>query len=485
MWTRGLTLCAAVALNALGTAPLRAQGASDGGATHAVSQPTKRIAVPTAGGSVKTGGTTATHSAPALTMQLRRDVTGDLSYRFITPQDESAAPAPLPAPTGSNNIVVLPVTVKAAGAALEVIDNTRGKVAHLPVATNGVAPLTDADFNMLLAVLVPVQSKGRAVVNATVTLTADESKPAATAPTAKAPKSVSAGVGHNYRSSWLLKPSDEGVATFANVPTGVPITVTVSSGSDTPVSQSLTLPTNPPADGYRWQTIEVPWSGVHTVALPAPPAPLAPVAGQTAPAATAPAPPAPQQGNSFLSGLADLLILGAVGYGLFWAYKQGHVKKMLDNLGIQMQPATAVNGPQGSPFDKPARAPIQPITEGTADPLAGGGGFVPGAVAPPVPGAGPRLVATMGTYAGNIFPLTGAATDIGRDAANPVPLPQDTNSSRRHATIHAANGGYTVTDNGSSNGTYINGVRINSQMPQPLRVGDELQIGMTRFRFEA
>jgi hypothetical protein len=415
-------------------------------------------------------------------MQLRREVTGDLSYRIVTPQDDSAAPAPLPAAAGANNVVVLPVTVKAAGATLEVIDTARGKVAHLPVATTGVTPLTDSNFNMLLAALVPVQSKGRAVVNATVTLTAGESK--AATPAATIETKPSAAIAHPiYSRSWLLKPSDGGVATFANVPLGVPVTVTVSSGSDTPVSQTLTLPTNPPAEGYRWQTIEVPWPGVHTVALPASAA-----APSSAPAPTAttaaPAAPAPQEGTSFLSFLTNLLILGAIGYGLFWAYKQGHVKKMLDHLGIQTQPVAAANGPQGNPFDKPARAPIQPITEGTADPL-GGVGFAASPMAPPVPGGGPRLVATMGAYAGNIFPLIGAATDIGRDAANPVPLPQDTNASRRHATILADNGGYTVTDNGSSNGTYINGVRINSQMPQPLRPGDELQIGMTRFRFEA
>jgi hypothetical protein len=421
-------------------------------------------------------------------MQLRRDVTGDLSYRFVTPQDESAAPAPLPAASGANNSVVLPVTVKAAGAILEVIDNTRGKVAHLPVTTSGVTPLTDSDFNMLLAVLVPVQSKGRAVVNATVNLTASDSKSAASAPAMKDAKPAAPGASKGYNRSWLLKPSDGGVASFANVPTGTPITVTVSSGSDTPVSQTLTLPTNPPADGYRWQTIEVPWPGVHTVALPAAaPAPgtvttAAPAVPSAAPAAAAA--PAPQQGNSFLSDLASLLILGCIAYGLFWAYKQGHIKKLLDNLGIQTQPVAATNGPQGSPFDKPERTPIQPITEGTADPLAGGG-FAVAMGAPPIPGSGPRLVATMGSYAGNIFPLTGAATDIGRDAANPVPLPQDTNTSRRHATIQALNGQYTVTDNGSSNGTYVNGVRINSQTPQPLRPGDELQIGMTRFRFEA
>src|SRR5437660_1040925 len=83
--------------------------------------------------------------------------------------------------------------------------------------------------------------------------------------------------------------------------------------------------------------------------------------------------PAPQPaGNPIMevvNTLISVVILGAFIYGLLWAYKQGHIKKVLDNLGIQTQPLATAGGPQTSPFEKPARAPIQPITEGTADPL--------------------------------------------------------------------------------------------------------------------
>ena len=90
----------------------------------------------------------------------------------------------------------------------------------------------------------------------------------------------------------------------------------------------------------------------------------------------------------------------------------------------------------------------------------------------------------MGTYAGSIFPITSSSIDMGRDASNGVPLPNDNNASRRHATIEQSAGIYTVTDHGSSNGTFLNGVRIASENPLPLQPGDEVQIGMTRFRFE-
>jgi hypothetical protein len=401
-------------------------------------------------------------------MQIKREVTGDLAYRFITASDSSSAPIPLPAATGADSVVpvAVPAEWNGKGVLLEVIDNGKGKVAHLPVSTSGVTPLTANDFTLVQTVLVPVQVRGKGgLTNATVTLTDSTKK---------------------YTRSWLLKPSDNGVAQFSNAPLGVPVTVTVSAGGDTPVSQTQTLPTDPAADGYRWPAITVDWQDAKAL-----PAPAAPIVAPAAATATAPAstPATPQSGGDALSGLVSmvvsLLFLGGIAYGLLWAYRQGHLKKLLDGLGIQTQPLVAA-GPQGSPFARTERAPIQPITEGTADPLAGAAGFA--AVTPgvtPVASTGPRLVATGGTYSGNIFPISEGAVDIGRDPMSPVALPQDTNASRRHATIQAMNGQYTVTDNGSSNGTYLNGVRINSQAPQPLRPGDELQVGMTRFRFEA
>lgn len=94
---------------------------------------------------------------------------------------------------------------------------------------------------------------------------------------------------------------------------------------------------------------------------------------------------------------------------------------------------------------------------------------------------GPRLIGVSGTYSGHIFNISDGSAVIGRDATNPVPLPNDTTSSRRHATIAASNGGYIIRDEGSSNGTFVNGARITEQKLTP---GDEVQIGGTRFRFE-
>jgi pSer/pThr/pTyr-binding forkhead associated (FHA) protein len=98
-------------------------------------------------------------------------------------------------------------------------------------------------------------------------------------------------------------------------------------------------------------------------------------------------------------------------------------------------------------------------------------------------GGEPRLIGTQGAYAGTIFPLKSDSATLGREEMNAIPLPQDATTSRRHATIFRENGGFAIRDEGSSNGTFVNGVRINSS--QALRPGDEVQVGSSRFRFEA
>jgi hypothetical protein len=412
----------------------------------------------------------------AATMQIKKELTGDFSYRFVSGAEQGTAPVALPsAPSAENRVPIpIPANIDPKTAQLEILDNGRGNLARLPITTSGVTSLTEGSFKYVQAVFVPVQSKGRGVYGVQVTLTSADKK---------------------YNKSWLLKQADNGVAQFAEVPLGQQVQVAVTSGGNPPKSQSETIPLGHPADGYHWQPIEVDWPDVKTVA--APPAPAATATPSGAPGGNeSHAPREPDNrsqetntgnGGGALSNLVNvvisLLFLAGLAYLAIWAFNKGHIKTLLDKAGINIS-APAATGPAApGPFDKPAQPPLQPITEGTADPLVGGVGV--GLAAAPVVSTGPRLVATMGTYAGSIFPIAGATADIGRDTGNAVPLPNDTNASRRHATLQVGNGEYMLVDNGSSNGTFVNGVRIASQTPQALRPGDEIQIGMTRFRFEA
>lgn len=59
----------------------------------------------------------------------------------------------------------------------------------------------------------------------------------------------------------------------------------------------------------------------------------------------------------------------------------------------------------------------------------------------------------------------------------------DPNVSRRHSTVRAVGTGYVVSDLGSTNGTKVNGVRIDGD--RMLNDGDIVSVGGTHLRFEA
>lgn len=53
----------------------------------------------------------------------------------------------------------------------------------------------------------------------------------------------------------------------------------------------------------------------------------------------------------------------------------------------------------------------------------------------------------------------------------------DLGVSRHHVTLNAAGNPPIIWDMGSSNGTFINGQRLNPTQPYPLESGDELRLG--------
>jgi signal transduction histidine kinase len=68
---------------------------------------------------------------------------------------------------------------------------------------------------------------------------------------------------------------------------------------------------------------------------------------------------------------------------------------------------------------------------------------------------------------------------VGRDASNAVQL-HDTEVSRQHAEIRRIDGSYLVADLNSSNGTFVNGKRIEQHR---LASGDQVQVGGTLMLF--
>lgn len=81
---------------------------------------------------------------------------------------------------------------------------------------------------------------------------------------------------------------------------------------------------------------------------------------------------------------------------------------------------------------------------------------------------------------GTSIPLD-AVNSIGRDVNNAIVI-DDTFVSAEHALLTFRGRAWYVEDRGSTNGTWLNGQRVEGLVP--LGYGDELQIGQVRLRLE-
>lgn len=83
---------------------------------------------------------------------------------------------------------------------------------------------------------------------------------------------------------------------------------------------------------------------------------------------------------------------------------------------------------------------------------------------------------------GSIFELNSSALTVGRGGQNDVPLENDEFASARHARFEPRRDGVWVQDRGSTNGTYVNGTRIDR--PRRLAPGDVVRVGETDLRYD-
>lgn len=74
-----------------------------------------------------------------------------------------------------------------------------------------------------------------------------------------------------------------------------------------------------------------------------------------------------------------------------------------------------------------------------------------------------------------------ATNAIGRDAGNDISLPDEA-ASARHATLELRDDEWWIEDLGSTNGTLVNGQRIEKR--ERVRFGDEIGIGRVAMRLE-
>lgn len=349
-------------------------------------------------------------------------------------------------------------------------DAQTGNVAELPFPANGMLVLHATDFSYVRKVIINVTYAGLPVKAALVSLTAA-----------------------NYSKQVDMTPTDQGSVSFEDVPAGKAV-LTITYGQNLSDHQDLMISTDHPAGPV---TISAALSN-KTDTLSAPPA----TSTTTAPSSNAPqTSPKPSAGpqplpkpiganpaGQLINLLVGVVIVGGAVYLLYRWSKSGGMGDYLKKLGIDSHP-TAPAGGAGTLNNTPS----PPVTDPSLCPFCGQkkdamgncACTISGGVTSPAPAMGsqPRLVASGGVYSGNIYPLGGSLVSIGREATNTVVLSNDNTVSRRHASIEHSGGNYVIRDEGSSNGVFVNGVKISGM--QPIRSGDEIQIGNTRFRFEA
>ena len=83
---------------------------------------------------------------------------------------------------------------------------------------------------------------------------------------------------------------------------------------------------------------------------------------------------------------------------------------------------------------------------------------------------------------GDVVALDAHPLTVGRGRNNDIALPEDDYASSRHARIEPRRDGVWVEDIGSTNGTFVNGIRLTRE--RRLTPGDVVRIGETDLRYE-
>lgn len=283
----------------------------------------------------------------------------------------------------------------------------------------------------------------------------------------------------------------QGIAKFENVKPGT-ATLQLQAGKAEASFQRIVLPRPP---GTPVELSESLAATDAPVAEASPGVTVVPAAGGAPPVVIVDRGKEPaEQPNSALPGWIGLIVFGVAGFfGWRWLKTRGlTVKDALEKAGVNLpeESASGVNPNLRPP--SPASAPLPPLPSLGDLPSAGAasvagvavsGGSAPAALPLPSPTGQPKLVGTRGPLAGQSFALADVLS-VGRESDNTIALAGDNTASRKHAVIMPApGGGWEIADSGSSNGTFVNGVRIAA--PTQLAHGDEIAIGTARLRFEA
>lgn len=374
----------------------------------------------------------------------------------------ASGPSDTPAPQAASGLsITLTVPEGLSAGTAFVHDKKSGNVAAKPMAEilkTGTWKLAANEASRVYALRFVVLSEGKPVASAVVKAKAKgESREA------------------------LLSPQDKGAASVHNLPVGpVEVVVQYKTASGTKSTPPQTFEAKLGAGPAEPKTITLP-DKVETVSdePSAPAATTAPTKGSepagepksAEPAERVPAPVNPLV--SLLNIVIGLAVIGGICYGIYAYVKKNpkQVEDALKKVGLGDNPQQDA-APAPLP---PQPQPIKPIDLGGAAPTA-----VVSPMAAPTATAvkNPRLVGADGSVA----MITDGANVVGREEGLAIAIVGESSVSRHHATIDRSDAGTTLTDNGSTNGTYVNGAKIAA--PTPLNPGDTVQFGARSFRYE-
>lgn len=162
------------------------------------------------------------------------------------------------------------------------------------------------------------------------------------------------------------------------------------------------------------------------------------------------------------------------------------VRLVLDKINVGRRPAAVTGvdvnlGAKPAGMGEPAPAPGLPAIPVDASPLAVTGTAPQPEPAPASGGPLTKLTGIGGMYLGTEFALAPGHYTVGRQEADLL-LADDNQVSRKHAELSVdASGVTTLTDQGSTNGVWVNNQRVQSIVLSP---GDVIRIGTTLFKAE-
>ncbi len=272
----------------------------------------------------------------------------------------------------------------------------------------------------------------------------------------------------------LMTPGDKGTVVFHVVPFGdVEVSVDYKSGGEDKTLAAQVFESKPELADGEAPTLEIS-DDVETIA-PEPEKETGTGAAQDK-GSKGDEKEEPAKTSPFLTVfnmLIGLVVIGAICYAI-WRFVKANPDQTADALkkaGVAM-PGDPAAGPAPTPKKT---GPPQQILLTDAAPTPAGDATVAFASAPAV--KNPRLVKADGS----LFLLQDGEQTVGRENAD-LTFAGESSVSRTHARLSRTGDSVTISDAGSTNGTFVNGVRLSA--PSVLQPGDSIQFGAVQARYE-